>query len=68
MGWTGTIAVALVQREHGRLAGVNLALRLLWLRLRVRRQPRLGARDVSRVTMRAWLGDLGLSDHLNNGV
>ncbi|MDP9028689.1 MAG: acyl-CoA thioesterase, partial [Actinomycetota bacterium] len=32
------------------------------------RQPALQAREVSRVTMRPWLGDLGLSDHLNNGV
>lgn len=68
MRWAGTIAVAPAQREHGRLACVNLALRLLLLRLRVGQRPRLGAREVSRVTMRPWVGDLGLSDHLNNGV
>ncbi len=46
---------------------MNLYLRLLLLRLRTPRRPRLGAWDVARTSFRVVPTDLDLLGHVNNG-
>lgn len=48
-------------------SAVNLYLRLLLLRLRAPRSPRLGAWDVARTSFRVVPTDLDLLGHVNNG-